>query len=141
MKIGAGILKNYSINFNKVSNDGSGKCDDKYTSDPDNIVYGVVYDIPSADKPLLERKEGLGYGYVEKYVSIELMDRKIINAFTYLATSKDPSVKPYDWYKEHVVRGAMENNLPEEYIKDIESHEANQDDDEERSNKELSIYE
>ncbi len=139
-KVGTGTLKRHQIKFHKVSTDGSAKCDAEQTDNPDHIVHGVVYDIPVADKPLLDRKEGLGHGYAEKKVSVELQDGNMIDAFTYYATSIDPAVKPFDWYKEHVVRGARENDFPEEYIENIESHEDNKDTNTERRERELSIY-
>jgi hypothetical protein len=36
---------------------------------------------------------------------------------TYHATEKDPSLRPYAWYKELVIAGALENSLPDSYIK------------------------
>jgi hypothetical protein len=45
-----------------------------------------------------------------------------------------------DWYKEHVIRGAIENELPEEYIKVIDTVDTITDPDIERHDKELSIY-
>jgi hypothetical protein len=47
---------------------------------------------------------------------------------------------PLDWYREHVLRGARENNLPGAYIRSIEAIEAMADDDAIRREKELSIY-
>jgi len=36
---------------------------------------------------------------------------------TYFATDIEKSVIPYHWYKQHVLRGALEHNLPRDYIK------------------------
>jgi hypothetical protein len=49
-------------------------------------------------------------------------------------------MKPFHWYKEHVVRGAKEHNLPAEYIKTIEAVESVPDPDPKNHGKELSIY-
>lgn len=138
--VGTCKLKSHTLKFHKASNDGSAKCDAEQTDNPDHIVYGVIFDIPDDDKHLLDRKEGLGMGYEEKNVSVEFQDGTIVNAFTYYATNIDPLSKPFDWYKEHVVRGARENNLPEDYIKDIQSTDAKKDTNEERYENELSIY-
>lgn len=140
-KIGTGTLKEHKLKFHKVSNqDGSAKCDAEKTGNPDHIIYGVVYQIAAAEKPELDKIEGLGYGYDQKNVSIELQDGTIIAAFTYFATNIDSSLKPFDWYKKHVLRGARENDLPEEYIQKIQTIEMEQDTDKTRRERELSVY-
>jgi hypothetical protein len=63
-----------------------------------------------------------------------------LEAFTYYATNIDPDLKPLDWYKEHVIRGARENELPIEYIRTIEAVDFVEDSDVERHDEELSIY-
>ena len=64
----------------------------------------------------------------------------MVEAFSYYATHIDVGLKPLCWYKEHVLRGAMENNLPEDYIRMIEAIEHIDDVDTERRESELSIY-
>ena len=88
----------------------------------------------------LDQKEGLGNGDEEKKVIVELNGGKTIEAFSYYATNIDPQLKPFHWYREHVVRGARENRLPEEYIQLIESIESIADPDDVRHEKELAIY-
>ena len=63
-----------------------------------------------------------------------------IEAFIYYATNINPELKPFDWYKEHVLRGAKENGLPVEYIRSIENIEHTEDSDTKRRSDELSIY-
>jgi len=138
--LGIATLCRHDLRFHKVSkNNGGGKCDIFKTNDPKHFVLGVVYRIDPIEKPELDRFEGLGSGYEEKQVSIE-MNGKIISAFTYYATNIKPELKPLNWYKEHVVRGARENELPEEYIQQIEIVESFEDEDGERHQRELAIY-
>ena len=140
-KVGVGKLAKHALVFHKRSRmDGSAKCDVKETGSPEHIVYGVIFRLAVAEKPLLDQKEGLGYGYEQKDVLIEMQDGKIIQAYTYYATEVDPELKPLDWYKTHVLIGARQNNLPAEYIRKIEAVEAVADSDKERQNIELSIY-
>ena len=40
------------------------------------------------------------------------------------ATDKDPSLKPYHWYKQYVVAGAKEHLLSPEYIAGLEKVES-----------------
>jgi len=139
--IGSGILKEHELRFHKVSSkDGSAKCDATCTANPDQVVYGVVYRIDEAEKPALDRAEGLGFGYELNYVLIQMERADDVRAFCYFATSINPRLRPLDWYREHVLRGARENNLPEAYIRSIEAIEAEADQDALRREKELSVY-
>ena len=81
-----------------------------------------------------------GAGYEQKDVLIEMADGTAVRAFCYCATAIDPGLKPFDWYKEHVLMGARENNLPEVNILGIKSIEAVWYSDTIRRECELSIY-
>ena len=61
-------------------------------------------------------------------------------AETYIATICDPSLRPLDWYKEHVLRGARAIGLPSAYVASIEAVVAEVDPDKARRARELSIY-
>ena len=140
-RLGVGILLQHELKFHKIGRkDSSAKCDAKETGNPRNFVIGVVFDIFESDKLKLDQEEGLGNGYNEKQVIINLNDGKIVKAFLYYATHIDPELKPFHWYKEHVVRGAKENGLPEKYIQIIESIESVADPDDVRHEKEVAIY-
>ncbi len=139
-RIGVAILTGHQLCFRKRSEaDGSAKCDIQETGQPDDFVFGVLYDIDRSQKPILDMYEGLGSGYNVKTVSVTI-NNKSFDAFTYYATSVDTSLKPYHWYKRHVLEGAKENNMPEEYIKHIDKIPALVDIDSERRERELSIY-
>ena len=133
-------LHKHRLKFHKKSKDNSGKCDAECTNDEKDVVYGVVFEIAASEKPELDKHEGLKNGYEEKRVSIYTEDGKELNAATYYASNIDSKLKPYDWYKEHVVRGAKEHCLPFEYIKLLEAVESVADSDQKRHDKELSIY-
>ncbi len=133
-------LERHRLKFHKSSKDRSGKCDIELTNDETDVVYGVVFQILVSDKTALDKKEGLGHGYKEKSVSVVGQNGESVNAVTYYATNIDSSLKPYHWYKEHVVRGAKEHNLPAVYIKSIEAVASVPDPDPKNNKKELSIY-
>jgi len=140
-RLSIATLREHELKFHKIGSvDRSAKCDAAETGNPDHFVIGVVFDISESDKPLLDQKEGLGHGYEIKNVSIELSDGTRIEAFTYYATHIDPDLKPFHWYKEHVVRGARENGFPDEYIQVIESIDSVSDPDNARHETELGIY-
>lgn len=139
-RLGVATLYEHDLRFHKVSNkDGSGKCDIFETSDPLHRVIGVVYKIDPLEKPVLDKFEGIGFGYEEKQVSVE-MNGDLISAYAYYATKIDQGLRPLHWYKEHVLRGARENGLPDHYIRKIEMIASIDDHDKERSSRELEIY-
>lgn len=113
--VGIGFVIGHRLAFDKVSADGSGKCDMEATSIPTDRVYGVLYEIDPAEKPNLDRAEGLGAGYREEPVPVATASGTR-DATTYIATSKNPALRPYHWYKALVVAGAVEHGLPAAYI-------------------------
>lgn len=133
-------LPKHRLKFHKKGRDHSAKCDAEYSNDAQDYLLGVVFDIAIADKSVLDRQEGLGNGYEEKLVSVFTEDGTCLTAMTYYATHIDPALKPYAWYKEHVLRGAREHGLPAEYIQIIAAVEVMPDPDQSRHEKELSIY-
>lgn len=139
-RLGIGVLPGHDLRFHKPgSRDGSGKCDIFATGEPAHAVLGVVYRLDPGQKPVLDQYEGLGNGYEVKRVDIHV-DGKIMRGFAYAATHKEPGLKPFHWYKEHVLRGARENSLPLEYIQKVEAVESVADADAGRHQRELAIY-
>ena len=138
--VAVATLPGHRLKSHKISIDGSGKCDAELTGNMDDYVVGVVFQISGDEKPALDRKEGLGAGYDEKIVEVMTMEGDQLSPSMYFATNIDSSRKPYSWYKEHVLVGARENNLPADYIARIESIEAVEDPDKARCKRELGIY-
>lgn len=140
-KVDTAVLECHRLSFHKISNiDATAKCDAWETGFTEDRIHGVVFTISEEDKLVLDEYEGLGQGYEEKMVQVELINGEIIEAMTYYATRIDPALKPLDWYKRHVIHGAREHGLPEAYIRAIELVEHIVDNDNERRDRELSIY-
>lgn len=133
-------IQEHRLRFHKKSKDGSGKCDAVHTANQDDCVMGAVFAMSAADKEELDRKECHGFGYKEKTVTVTLENGDRVEASTYCAVETDAGLNPYSWYKEHVLRGARENNLPHEYISKIEEIESMPDPDMDRHARELAIY-
>ena len=76
----------------------------------------------------------------EKLVELIDGDGNTVEAFTYCATNIDEGFQPFRWYKDHVLAGAREAQLPPEYIAKIEAIEALQDPNEQRAVRERSLY-
>ena len=138
--VAVALLHGHKLKFHKKGKDGSGKCDAEYTNDARDVVYGVVFEMSRLEKPILDSKEGLHRGYREKKVSLVTQAGETMEAMTYYATSIEPVLRPFEWYREHVLRGAREHGLPAEYIAAIEAVEALPDPDKGRHERELAIY-
>lgn len=140
IRIGFFTLKSHDLRFHKASKDGSGKCDAFFSGDDSDFVIGALFEICDSEKKALDRAEGLGDGYNEKQVLVVNESGEEIKAVTYYATKIDETLKPYSWYKNHVLHGAKESQLPEQYIRKIIAIESIEDQDKTRDAKERAIY-
>ena len=137
-KLCSAKLADYCLQFHKVSKDGSGKCDIVPAVSPDAVVYGVLFKFLRHDLAEMDRIEGPGY----KRITVRVMAESIgtVSAETYVATTVDPGLLPYSWYKQHVLRGAIAGALPAAYIELLESVPSIEDPDRERHAREVAIY-
>ncbi len=133
-------LPGHDLRFHKVGQDGSAKCDAYETGHAEDQVLGSLYLIDPAEKPLLDRLEGLGNGYEEKRVTVISMEQASYEALTYYATAIDVSLRPYSWYVRHVLVGADEAGLPLNYLDRIHAIAAEEDPDDERDGRERSVH-
>ena len=137
--LGMGLLRHYSLAFHKISEtDRSGKCDIVYSRE--SAVYGALFQLAEVELPTLDWYEGTGIGYERHRVSINNSTGQPVDAWTYIATRTNSKLRPYHWYKRHVLEGALETGLPEDYVRIIEAVEAIDDPNVERSSRELAIY-
>jgi hypothetical protein len=138
--LGPGSLAGHRLAWHKKGADGSGKCDIP-TARAGDVVYGVIYRIDAAHRLQLDRAEGLGWGYELKEVEVLLLERaEPVSAFTYYAVRTDSNYLPYAWYKDHVLIGAREHNLPADYVRLIENVPAFEDPDKYRERIERELY-
>ena len=129
--LGTGFITGHRLTFDKVSEDGSGKCDAQATDNDKDRVYGVLYTVDRSEKHKLDAAEGLNRGHNEK--QIEVVTAKGLKcAVMYYATQKDPSRQPYHWYKALVLAGAVEHELPFPYVEWLRTTESMQDENAER---------
>lgn len=133
-------LCGYRLRFHKSGADSSAKADAHYTGIKADRVLGVVYQIDPTEKHHLDRAEGAGIGYECVDVQLILEDGTQQNAFAYVALHIDRGMRPFHWYKQHVLQGAIEAGLPETYIAQIHDVASIDDADVERHQREMSIY-
>jgi len=133
-------LTGHRLAWHKQGGDGSGKCDIP-AGHPADAVYGVVYRMDPRHKPRLDRAESLGTGYQQKRVEVWLLgEEQPITALTYYAIRVDVNYLPYDWYRDHVLIGAREHALPEDYVSLIENVPVFEDADARRAHAERLVH-
>lgn len=128
---GCACLPHHRLTFHKRSNDGSGKCTVFDGGGSGDGVWGVLYELSSAQKLALDRFEGRGY---QTWEIITTRNEFAFNAFTYVAFQEwiDSRCRPYSWYKALVLAGALQSGLPHTHIEQIERVPTTHDLDRER---------
>ena len=116
--VAVATLRAHVLRFHKIGlRDGSGKCNALATKIVADVIWGAVYELEPADKSRLDRAEGLGRGYLERIVEVDAPGG-LISASTYVASPDAirSDLRPFPWYKDFVVAGAIEHDLPPEYV-------------------------
>jgi len=133
-------LSEHQLCWRKNDRGQSGKCDIDFTGDPDHLVYGVVYHMTADEKLELDVYETAGFGYDHRTIEVTTLEGNSIDAFTYFALDIDHNQQPFHWYKEHVLRGALEHDFPLDYVEQIRATLSIDDHDTQRHQQELAIY-
>lgn len=105
----ASLARNKMV-FNKKSADGSGKVN--LIESNEGIVWGVLYEINHDDLQILDQYE-VGYHRIGVCVFAE---KTPLTAFTHFSTTLTDRPAPYRWYKDLVLKGAIEHGLPDDYL-------------------------
>ncbi|XP_038208344.1 gamma-glutamylcyclotransferase-like isoform X2 [Zerene cesonia] len=124
--LGVGRLDNHQLDFIKYSDHWRGS---SATIVPiqNAYVWGAVWRIQNKDMPALDRQEGVDTNwYFPKTVDIETLDGTIVQCRTYQQTINPPLRKededipnerrPSITYLDCIIKGAIECNLPKEYL-------------------------
>lgn len=136
--LGPARLDGHALRWHKAAADGSGKCDIVPDASADAGVWGVLYDIALAEKPLLDAAETLGIGYTEKHVDVRAAQGEH-RARAYVALLTDAAAVPYDWYKALVVGGAREHALDAAYVAALDAAACKPDTDAERAARHFAL--
>lgn len=120
-RVGVAYITGYTLRFHKRSTiDHTGKCDAYRTGEPTDIVWGSVDRLSADQIAVMDGIEGPGY---RRATVKATMGERVVEAHIYLARPEavDPDLSPIDSYKECVLSGARELNLPTAYIDAIEA--------------------
>ncbi|MCG6868740.1 MAG: gamma-glutamylcyclotransferase [Gammaproteobacteria bacterium] len=109
--VGSGHVDGRTLRFHKLGGDGSGKCDCHATGDPNDRLWGAVYEMDAHEKPDLDAVEGPGYTAIEVEVSLS---SSRLTAYTYVAI---PPVFPDHRSITHGIITRAENPLNARYRK------------------------
>ncbi|WP_419806345.1 gamma-glutamylcyclotransferase family protein [Terriglobus sp.] len=131
----AAMLDGYVLRFNKQNTDGSGKA--TIFQSPGNPLWGVLYEVPTADVSMLDGGEQ-GYG---REIAIVLVEDQPVTAWLYIAKRPVTTTRlhPYSWYKRLIVEGAREHTLPPDYIARLEAIEDHLDPNQTRHAQRMSL--
>lgn len=140
-KVSNASLRGYQFKCNKVSNTGSSKGNIVFTNNPDDTVWGVIFEIDDKEKKALDEAEGLGYGYNETKLTVQCCNNQDQLVQVYVADpgAVNNNLPPFDWYKDLIVSGAESNDLPADYIDKLKQLKAVKDKDEERRKRNYDI--
>jgi hypothetical protein len=111
--IGSGYVTGRRLTFDKIGEDGSGKCDALATGRSRDRVYGVAFGLRAEDGIELDAIEGSGYRRDRAQVT---MPHGVVEAMLYVAVRTDAGLEPFDWYRALTVAGAREHGLPSEWL-------------------------
>ena len=111
--IDTAVLNGYSLKWNKYGKDGSAKCN--IENHETQYVLGVVYQIRNEDILQLDNYE-VGYDRMSISVNSIVMNNEY-SVITYISQKTRFDIYPFKWYKNHVLIGAIEHKLPNDYIK------------------------
>ena len=116
-RLGAACLPGWRLAFHKRGADGSGKCDAVPTRHPDDRLWGALDRLTEDQMEDLDRIE---QGYDRRTVEVRFEEGSG-TAGLYVAWEDriDPELRPWHWYKELVLAGARELELPADYVSSI----------------------
>ena len=133
-------LSHHQLCFHKHGDDSSGKCDAFLTHRPSDKIFGALYQISFEEKVILDKIEGVGVGYDIREVLVTNYQGAEQAAYMYYATKIKNELKPYSWYLNHVLVGAQEIGVPQEYYQQLLSISAIDDPDRNRERQEFSVH-
>ncbi len=116
--LGRAFVSDWQLAFNKPGRDGSGKAN--LVPAAGAVTWGVAWTLPEDPWPLLD---GFEPGYERGVFRLLRTDDRELHAHVYLyeCSADAPSIPPSNDYLDHLLTGALEHDLPEDYIANLRS--------------------
>ena len=114
--LGLATLLGYRLCFNKKSSSGSGKAN--IMKDESSKVLGVIYRLSEGQASSLDSEEKR---YHRENLKVELCN-KVVDAVAYVADADviNENLLPTLEYRQYIIDGAKEHDLPPDYVKSLE---------------------
>ena len=112
--LGAARLEGFALRINKRGRDGTAKAN--LARARVGVVWGVVYRLAATDWEALDGFEG---GYVRFEATVALRRGGELDVHTYRSDRLIEAVPPHAWYRELILEGAREHELPESWISQL----------------------
>lgn len=129
--LGPAYLKGYRFTYNYPITNDFGTANIICTSNPDDIVWGVLYDVGWFAMHKLDMFEGVRGGVYTRCVEEVNWRYKTIKANLYIGMKlhfdQTEEVRPLAWYANHVALGAEQCGLPADYVRMLASQPSIQD--------------
>ncbi len=112
-------LSGFTLRWHKRSAEG-GKLAPLRTGHPNDIVWGVVYEVDGAAWQQIDEAQR-GAGYREERVTVIAPDGAEHGASVYVARAEmiDDSIMPMRSYRDPIVSAARANGLPAHYVDEL----------------------
>ena len=114
--LGRAQLEGFRLAWNKPGRDGSGKANILLAEA--SITWGVLYALPLSAWAGLDRIEG-DYTRETHLVLDWRGERAAAQLYRWHGAPDLPDLAPHDWYRDHLLEGAREHDLPEEVIESL----------------------
>ena len=127
--IGTAYARGYKICFEKKSKkDKSGKATLMSRDSNSDKIHGLLFQINKSELGLLDRVEGKDSGYYrDDWFPVTSTENGNILSVPYIAEELVRGLSPFDWYLALIVAGAMQHELPKEYIECLRVVETTRD--------------
>ena len=112
-------LSGFALRWHKRSSNG-GKLAALRTGQPDDVVWGVVYEVDGLDGQHIDEGQRAA-GYRDERVTVVCPDGTEHDASVYVARAEmiDHSIMPTRSYRDPIVNAARANGLPAEYVDEL----------------------
>jgi hypothetical protein len=125
------LARGWRLHVDKPSLVAAGEAMATICPDPAAEVWGVLYEIATADYEHLEFTEGVKIDHYRR-VEIEVLprawDSSVVTAVTLASDERDPAIRPTVRYMNLLVAGAAGHGLPSEWIEELRRIEVVPDD-------------